>query len=689
MSAYICPMHPKVTKDSPGKCSKCGMDLVKEGSGQNSGHQDHSSHHAHMVADFRRRFWISLILSVPVLLLAPSIQNFLNIDFSFESSNHVALFIATIIYLYGGKPFLTGLWDELKDKKPGMMTLVAVGISTAYFYSAAVVFGLEGKQLLWELVTLVDVMLLGHWLEMRSVMGASRAIEELAKLLPSTAHLVTSDGKTKDVSVDQLKVGDRVLVKPGEKIPVDGIVIEGISSVNESMLTGETKPVEKEKDSKVIAGAVNGDGSLTVEIEKTGKDTYLSQISDLVSAAQEQKSKTQNLANRAAVWLTIVALGGGIITLFSWLLLTSQDFGFALERTIAVIVIACPHALGLAIPLVVMFSTGLAAKNGLLIRNRTSFEKARDITAIILDKTGTLTRGEFKVSDIESFGEFSTEEILAYAASVDASSAHPISKAIVSASGRTKGVEGFKQISGKGAEGIVGGKEIKVLSLKAAEELEPTVSENKKVKEISSQGKTLTVVFIEGNAEGIIALDDVIRESSKDAVSRLKNMGIKVIMLTGDNKAVAERVAKEVGVDDYFAEVLPEEKSKKVKEVQEEGYIVAMVGDGVNDAPALAQSHVGIAIGAGTDVAIEAGDIVLVKNDPADIVKVISLAKKTYSKMVQNLWWAAGYNIFALPLAAGALYWAGIVLSPAFGAVLMSLSTVIVAFNATLLKKGV
>ncbi|MDX1607866.1 MAG: copper-translocating P-type ATPase [Candidatus Spechtbacterales bacterium] len=689
MSAYICPMHPKVTKDSPGKCSKCGMDLVKEGSGQNSGHQDHSSHHAHMVADFRRRFWISLILSVPVLLLAPSIQNFLNIDFSFESSNHVALFIATIIYLYGGKPFLTGLWDELKDKKPGMMTLVAVGISTAYFYSAAVVFGLEGKQLLWELVTLVDVMLLGHWLEMRSVMGASRAIEELAKLLPSTAHLVTSDGKTKDVSVDELKVGDRVLVKPGEKIPVDGIVIEGISSVNESMLTGETKPVEKEKDSKVIAGAVNGDGSLTVEIEKTGKDTYLSQISDLVSAAQEQKSKTQNLANRAAVWLTIVALGGGIITLFSWLLLTSQDFGFALERTIAVIVIACPHALGLAIPLVVMFSTGLAAKNGLLIRNRTSFEKARDITAIILDKTGTLTRGEFKVSDIESFGEFSTEEILAYAASVDASSAHPISKAIVSASGRTKGVEGFKQISGKGAEGIVGGKEIKVLSLKAAEELEPTVSENKKVKEISSQGKTLTVVFIEGKAEGIIALDDVIRESSKDAVSRLKNMGIKVIMLTGDNKAVAERVAKEVGVDDYFAEVLPEEKSKKVKEVQEEGYIVAMVGDGVNDAPALAQSHVGIAIGAGTDVAIEAGDIVLVKNDPADIVKVISLAKKTYSKMVQNLWWAAGYNIFALPLAAGALYWAGIVLSPAFGAVLMSLSTVIVAFNATLLKKGV
>ncbi|MDX1608396.1 MAG: copper-translocating P-type ATPase, partial [Candidatus Spechtbacterales bacterium] len=682
MPVYICPMHPKVTKDSPGKCSKCGMDLVKEGSDQNSGHQDHSSHHAHMVADFRRRFWVSLILSVPVLLLAPSIQDFLNIDFSFESSNHVALFIATIIYLYGGKPFLTGLWDELRDKKPGMMTLVAVGISTAYFYSAAVVFGLEGKQLLWELVTLVDVMLLGHWLEMRSVMGASRALEELAKLLPSTAHRIKEGGETEDVAIDELSVGDNVLVKPGEKIPVDGVVIEGISSVNESMLTGETKPVEKEKDSKVIAGAVNGDGSLVVEIEKTGKDTYLSQISDLVSAAQEQKSKTQNLANRAAVWLTVVALGGGIITLFSWLLLTSQDFGFALERTIAVIVIACPHALGLAIPLVVMFSTGLAAKNGLLIRDRTSFEKARDITAIILDKTGTLTRGEFKVSDIESFGELSAEDILVYAASVDANSAHPISKAIVSASGRTKGVKDFEQISGKGAKGMVEGREIKVLSLKAAEEADSSVSENKKVKEISDQGKTLTVVFIEGKAEGIIALDDVIRKSSKETVSQLKNMGIKTIMLTGDNKAVAERVAKEVGVDDYFAEVLPEEKSKKVKEVQEEGHIVAMVGDGVNDAPALAQSDVGIAIGAGTDVAIEAGDIVLVKNDPADIVKVISLAKKTYGKMVQNLWWAAGYNIFALPLAAGALYWAGVVLSPAFGAVLMSLSTVIVAFNA-------
>ena len=670
-------------------CCDPKEDKMEHGKDKHEEKHDHTGHHAGMVADFRRRFWVSLALSVPVLFFAPSIQGFLNIDITFEDSDYLSLFLATIIYIYGGKPFLSGLWDELKNRAPGMMTLVAVGISAAYFYSTAVVLGFNGMPLLWELVTLVDIMLLGHWIEMRSVMGASRALEELAKLMPAIAHRIMKDGKIEDVPTENLMVGDRVLVKPGEKIPIDGIVVDGESSINESMLTGETKLVEKTKGSKVIGGAVNGNGSLRVVIKKIGKDTYLSQISELVRHAQESKSKTQDLANRAAVWLTVVALGGGVLTLFLWMFLTSQSFDFALERTIAVIVIACPHALGLAIPLVVMFSTGLAAKNGLLIRNRTAFENARNISAIILDKTGTLTTGEFKVSDTKGFDGVDAKDVLIYAASVDAHSAHPISKAIVEAAESTKEIKDFKQIPGKGAEATVNGKNIKVLSLRAAIELNAFINHNKAVKDFSKQGKTLVVVFEEDTPIGLIALDDAIRPESKKAVLKLKEMGIKTIMLTGDNKAVAERVAKELRVDDYFAEVLPEQKAQKVKEVQDKGFIVAMVGDGVNDAPALAQSDVGIAIGAGTDVAIEAGDIILVRSDPGDIVKVISLAQKTYGKMVQNLWWATGYNIFALPAAAGALYWAGIVLSPAMGAVFMSLSTIIVAFNATLLKRGV
>lgn len=657
--------------------------------GHHEGH-DHSDHHAGMVADFRRRFWISLILSIPVIILAPAIQDFLNLKIEFAQSNYLALFLASIIYIYGGKPFLTGLWDELKNKTPGMMTLVAVAISVAYAYSFSVTFGLSGKQLLWELVTLVDIMLLGHWIEMKSVLGASGALEELAKLLPSTAHRINNVGSIEDVAIEDLKIGDRVLVKSGEKIPVDGVIVDGLSSVNEAMLTGETKFVEKNKGSEVIAGAVNGDGSLTIEIKKLGEDTYLAKISELVKKAQETKSKTQDLANRAAVWLTVIALGGGVITLFSWLLLSSQDFSFALERTIAVIVITCPHALGLAIPLVVVFSTGLAAKNGLLIRNRTAFENARNIEAIILDKTGTLTYGEFKVSNIETFNnKVSDDELINYAASLDTHSSHPISKAIVQAAKNITEVKNFRQIAGKGVEGVISNKKVKSLSLKAAEEVDASIRNIEIIKKLSQEGKTLVVVFIEKVPIGIIALDDVIRKESRGAILQLRKMGMRTIMLTGDNKTVAERIAKEVGVDDYFAEVLPEQKAEKVKEVQKEGYIVAMVGDGVNDAPALAQADIGIAIGAGTDVAIEAGDIVLVRSNPMDIVKIISLAQKTYRKMMQNLWWAAGYNIFALPAAAGALYWAGILLSPAVGAIFMSVSTVIVAFNATLLKKRV
>jgi P-type Cu2+ transporter len=648
---------------------------------------NHQDHHAHMVLDFRKRFWISSVASIPVLTFSPMIQKFLNIEnLSFNGDQIVIFILATFIFFYGGYPFITGAWNELKNKNPGMMTLVAVAITTAYVYSAAVLFGLEGKQLLWELVTLVDVMLLGHWIEMKSVMGASRALEELVKSMPKIAHKINPDGSSSDVGVDNLIVGDRVLVKPGEKISVDGAVVEGTTSVNESMLTGETRLVEKTLGAEVVGGSINGDGSITIEIKKMGKDTYLSQIVELVRVSQESKSRTQNLAGRAAFWLTIIALSGGIITLFSWLLFTTQGFGFALERTIAVIVIACPHALGLAIPLVVAFSTSLSARNGLLIRNRDAFENSRKIDAVIFDKTGTLTRGEFVVSDVITLSKDVDEsEILTLAGAIEAHSEHPIAGAILKKAGKVFGVENFKAIPGKGAEGKVDGQSIKVVSPGYLRETNMNINDPR-IKKVMDEGKTVVFVIVNNILVGSIGLDDDIREEAKEAILDLQNMGIKTIMLTGDSKAVAKRVAKKLKIDEYFAEVLPSEKFEKVKEVQSRGFIVAMVGDGVNDAPALAEANVGIAIGAGTDVAIETADIVLVKSNPLDVVKIIGLARKTYDKMVQNLWWATGYNIVALPLAAGVAYSAGVVLSPAVGAIFMSLSTIVVAFNASLLK---
>lgn len=651
-------------------------------------HKDHSDHHAHMVSDFRRRFWVSLIVTIPVLFLSPMIQKFFGIreGIRFTGDLYLLFGLSSFVFFYGGWPFLKGLLDELGKKRPGMMTLISIAITTAYVYSSAVVFGLKGKVFFWELVTLIDIMLLGHWIEMKSVMGASRALEELARLMPSEAHKLMQDGSTRDVPLDELVAGDRVLVKPGEKIPADGRVLEGETSVNEAMLTGESKPVSKKAGSKVIGGSINGEGSIVVEIEKTGKDSFLSQVIDLVRQAQESKSRTQDLANRAALWLTIIAIAGGSITLFIWLAIMNKDLAFALERTVTVMVITCPHALGLAVPLVVAVSTAISARNGLLIRNRAAFERARNIQAIIFDKTGTLTEGRFGVTDtVVLDDEMDEGELLKYAASVEAHSEHPIAKGIVSSTTQTYTVEAFKAIPGKGAEGRVNGRHVKVVSPGYLREM-GIVVEDERIEKLSSQGKTVVFVMIDGKLKGAIALADIIRPESKKAISVLKRMGIKCMMLTGDNREVAKWVSEELGLDDYFAEVLPQEKAEKVKEVQSRGLIVAMTGDGVNDAPALAQADVGIAIGAGTDVAVETADIVLVRSNPLDAVAIIALARATYRKMVQNLAWATGYNAFAIPLAAGVLYKYGVLLSPAVGAVLMSLSTIIVAINARFLK---
>jgi len=656
--------------------------------GSHDEHKGHASHHQHMIADYRKRFWISLGVTVPILLLSPLIQEFLGLGaaLQFTGDKYLAFILSSFVFFYGGYPFLKGMVDEIKKKMPGMMTLISVAISVAYFYSSVVVFGLEGKVFFWELATLIDIMLVGHWIEMKSVMGASKALEELAKLMPSDAHLLNDDNSIIEVPLSQLKSGDKVLVKPGEKIPADGVAIKGESSVNESMLTGESKPVTKRTGDKVIGGGINGEGSLVIQVERTGKDSFLSQVIDLVKEAQESKSKTQDLANRAAFWLTIIAIAGGAITMFIWLAIMNQDLAFALERTVTVMVITCPHALGLAVPLVVAVSTAISAQKGLLIRNRAAFEQARKLNAIIFDKTGTLTKGEFGVTDIISFdNNYTQDDVLHFAASVERNSEHPIAQGIYKSTENISEAIEFKAIPGKGAKAIVEGKNVGVFSPGYLRE-NNIILNDERIEKLSGQGKTVVFVLIDEKLIGAIALADIIREESKKAIAEFKKLGIKTIMLTGDNEKVAKYVADELGLDRYIAEVLPDGKAKTVKEIQSEGFVVAMTGDGVNDAPALAQADVGIAIGAGTDVAVETADIVLVKSNPLDVLSIIKLAKATYKKMVQNLIWATGYNFFAIPLAAGALYSWGILLTPAAGAALMSLSTVIVAINAKMLK---
>jgi Cu2+-exporting ATPase len=642
--------------------------------------------HQGMLADFKRRLIFSLILTGPVLLLSHHVQQFFGYHFQPSGSDTFLFLLSSAVYFYGGYPFFVGLKAEFRKRQPGMMTLVAVAITVAYVYSSSVIFGFAGMDFFWELVTLIDIMLLGHWIEMRSTMGASRALEELAKILPSQAHLIR-DGAVQEVNVADLKPEDQVLVKPGEKIPADGMVREGATDVNESALTGESQPVIKRAGDDVMAGSINGSGAVTVTVTKTGKDSYLSQVIELVRRAQVSRSKTQNLADKAAFALTVVALAAGSLTLAAWLIL-GEGFAFAVERAVTVMVTACPHALGLAIPLVVAVSTSLAAKSGLLVRERQAFETAKDISAVVFDKTGTLTEGRFGVTEILPLAEADENRILELAASLEGRAEHPIAQAVTKkAEERHLAIltpQEFRLIPGEGIEGRVEGRNLKIVSPGYLKELKADF-QDERLEHLLGQAKTV-VILLEGEKPlGAIALADVIRKESREAVDLLKSMGIKCMMLTGDNRSVAEAVSRELGLDEYFAEVLPGEKADAIKKVQER-FIVAMVGDGVNDAPALAQADVGIAIGAGTDVAIQAADIILVRNDPRDVVNIISLSRKTYAKMLQNLLWATGYNVIAIPLAAGVLYSWGILLSPAAGAVLMSLSTVIVAVNARRLK---
>jgi Cu2+-exporting ATPase len=646
---------------------------------------NHSIHHRMMIRDFRRRFFVSLGLTVPLLVLSPTIQEILGYSVSFPYSRYVLFALASAIFVYGGWPFLKGLIDELKGKQPGMMTLIALAISVAYLYSSAVVFGLEGKFFFWELATLIDVMLVGHWIEMRSVLGASRALEELARLMPDSAHRLR-DGEVEDVPLSELANGETVLVKPGEKVPVDGVIRKGSSYLNEAMLTGESKPVKKEEGAQVIGGSVNGDGSLEVEIEGTGEESYLSRVIGMVRESQAAKSRTQALSDRAAFWLTLVAITVGITTLVVWLAL-GRDVQFSIERMATVMVITCPHALGLAIPLVVAVSTSLSARNGLLIRNRTAFENARRITTVLFDKTGTLTRGTFEVTEITATGEnLESQRVIELAASLEQNSEHPIGRGIVEKAQdmgvELKEVSDFEAIKGRGVRGTVQGQSIMVVSPGYLEEEGIGRPEGER----RGGSETRVYLLIDREIAGSITLSDVIREESYQAIRRLQDRGIRCWMITGDNEQTARAVASELGMDGYFAEVLPEQKQEKVKELQDQGEYVAMTGDGVNDAPALAAAQIGIAVGSGTDVAAETADIVLVNSNPQDVTSLILFGRATYKKMIQNLIWATGYNVIAIPLAAGVLYGSGIVISPAVGALLMSASTVIVAINARLLK---
>lgn len=659
------------------------MDHVSMNHSSREGYSKHEGHSAQM---FKSKFYVALFLTIPVLILSPIIQKFLGFSFRFSGDMIILFLFSSIVFFYGGLPFLKGALNELKHYAPGMMTLISLAILVAYIYSVAVTFGLTGEVFFWELATLIDIMLLGHWLEMRSVMGASRALEKLSKLIPDKAHLL-KENQTIEVDTKELKTGDIILVKPGEKIPADGLIIIGESFVNESMLTGESKPVSKKIGDKVIGGSINEEGALNIKIEVIGEATYLSKVINLVKSAQASKSKNQLLADKAAFWLTIIAISIGLTTFVVWILL-GKDLAFAIERAATVLIIACPHALGLAVPLVVAISTALSAQNGLLIRNRTAFEDSRLISTIVFDKTGTLTMGNFSITKIYIFdNNYQENEILNIAASLEKNSEHPIARAIVRGAENKKeelyNVTNFQAIKGKGITGEIKGKTYIVASPGYLEELGLSVSAE--LKQTSA-----TVVFLidkqENKLLGAFALSDIVRPESLEAINVLKKEGIKVWMLTGDNEQVAKEVSQELGLDGYFAGVLPDQKQDKIKELQAKGDYVAMVGDGINDAPALAQANVGIAIGSGTDIAAETADIILVNSNPKDIAALIMFGKATYRKMIQNLAWATGYNIVAIPLAAGVLYNFGILLSPALGAVFMSLSTVIVAINAKTLK---
>jgi P-type Cu2+ transporter len=662
-------------------------------------HKNHSQHmtmpmpemkqppanHTKHTSDLKKRLLVCIVLTVPVLFLSQAIQTWFHYSLTLPYQPLILLALATIIYGYGGLPFLRGFIQELRQMQPGMMTLIGTAISVAFFFSVATVFIPVGTDFFWELATLIDVMLLGHLIEGRSVLGASRALEELVKILPSTAHIVKNE-EIMDMPASHLRVGDVVLVRPGEKVPSDGLVIDGKSFVNETLLTGESKPILKQTNDKVIGGSVNGDGALQVRIEKTGKETYLSQVIVLVKQARQSRSRTQDLANRAAAFLFYVALGVGIVTFAVWA--TLGNVQFAITRSVTVLVIACPHALGLAIPLVVALSTSITAKNGILIRDRKAFEQMKDINVVVFDKTGTLTLGQLRVSDVVSYIE--EEKLLKLTTAVEQNSEHTIANSIVQYA-KTKNTiipqsNGFMAFPGKGAKAMIGGKQVYVGSSNLLRELNIETNDNRALS-LEGEGKTVVFTVVDGKLAGVFALADKVREESREAVRILKEQGVGVYMLTGDSDAVAKNVSAELGIKAYFAGVLPGQKAEKIKALQAEGFKVAMVGDGVNDAPALATANVGIAIGAGTDVALESADIILVKNDPRDVPRIAEFSKKTCGKMIQNLWWATGYNIFAIPLAAGVFSGLGIIIDPAVGAILMSLSTVLVAINSRTLRE--
>lgn len=661
---YTCPMHPEVRRDTPGICPECGMNLVpaKEKQTKSDARETHDKHAGHSTEMFLKKFWISLILTVPVVLYADVVQKVLGWSPpDFPGSAYLPLILGSIVFFYGGWVFLVGAARELRARLPGMMTLIGIAVLTAYFYSVIVVFTGGGEALFWELTTLITIMLLGHWVEMRAVSNAQGALRELTKLLPDTAEVIRGGG-SETIPLSELKVENTVLVRPGAKVPADGEIIEGRSELNEAMVTGESRPINKGVGEKVIAGTINGDGALKIAVKQIGEHTFLAGVMRLIAEAQASKSRLQILSDRAAMYLTAIAVGGGVVTFLAWFLVKA-GFGFATTRLVAVLVIACPHALGLAVPLVAAISTTKAARHGLLVKQRLALESARNIDVVLFDKTGTLTEGVFGVTG------YSSDEALALAAAVDSRSEHPVARGIFAKAKEmglpVKEAENFKRLPGVGAEADV--KEHRVF--------------------VGHRGGDDIVVELDGENIGSIQVADKIRPVSPEAVRMLREAGVKVAMITGDSEEVAHQVAGELGLDEYFARVLPQEKVERVKELQAKGLRVAMVGDGVNDAPALTQADLGIAIGAGTNVAIESAGIILVRNDPRDILKIIKLSRLTYAKMIQNLFWATGYNVAALPLAAGALAFKGIVLQPALAALLMSVSTVIVAFNALLLRQ--
>jgi len=655
-------------------------------------HQEHDKHAGHSVAMFKDKFWLSLVLTIPVLTYSEMIQHWLNFTPpAFPGSQYVPFVFSTVIFFYGGTVFIKGAWSELKAKLPGMMTLISLAIITAYAYSVATQFWLSGEGFFWELATLVTIMLLGHWLEMTSVAKAENALDAISKLLPDKAEKIVR-GKPQQVLLSELSVGDLVLVRPGSRIPVDGVIVDGQSSVDEATITGESKPVSKSINDEVIAGTGNQDGSLTVKITKLGQDTALAGIMRLVAEAQSSKSNVQVLADKAAFYLTIIAIAVAVATFIFWFI--AKDTSFALERAVTVLIIACPHALGLAVPLVVSISTALSARNGLLVRKRLALEAAWQLDWVLFDKTGTLTKGEHGVTDIWATKGYTKEGILHLTASLERNSEHIVGKGIVRKAEEQHvhfdKVTNFRALPGIGVQGTLHGRDNFVVAgyryiTENGLTIPPSLFTD--IKQSASAGKAEVYLIKNKKVIGALALADEVRAESKDAIAMLHSLGIKTAMITGDSNEVAEYVANQLGLDQYFAEVRPADKSAKVKELQKNGQQVAMVGDGINDAPALTQADIGIAIGAGTDVAIKSADIILVKSNPRDVVKVINLSKATYRKMLQNLGWATGYNVFTIPLAAGVLYGAGIVLAPALGAILMSVSTIVVAMNAQLLRR--